>query len=86
MKDIPAQVKSRRLHELLKKAAEAENAFIRSREGCVREVLFEDFNGTYTGGYTPEYIKVYVPGRHEGAGMVRLLSPMNDGALGELVR
>ena len=86
MKDIPAQVKSRRLHELLTKAAEAENAFIRSREGCVREVLFEDFNGTYTGGYTPEYIKVYVPGRHEGAGMVRLLSPMNDGALGELVR
>mgnify|MGYP002796450932 FL=1 len=85
MKDIPAPIKDERLHTLLKKAEEVENAFISSRVGLVRSVIFEDFDGEYTGGYTPEYIKVYVRGRKTGRGDVKILTPFRDGALGEII-
>ena len=85
MKDIPAPIKDERLHALLKKAEEAEKAFISSRVGLVRSVIFEDFDGEYTGGYTPEYIKVYVRGRKTGRGDVKILTPFRDGALGEII-
>ncbi len=85
MKDIPAPIKAERLHALLIKAEEAEQAFINSRSGSVREVIFEDFDGQYTCGYTPEYIKIYVQGRCEGRGNVVIGAPFRDGALGEEV-
>ena len=84
LKDIPAPIKSQRLHALLKKGEEAEKKFISSRINCTRSVLFEDYDGTYTCGYTPEYIKVYVAGNHSGMANVRIIQPMRDGALGEL--
>lgn len=81
MKDISAPIKDERLQILLKKAGEAELAFINSRCGLVRKVLFEESDGGYTSGYTPEYIKVYVQGECSGCANVRLLSPFRDGAL-----
>ncbi len=85
MKDIPAPVKDKRLHELIAAAKQEENAFISARIGEVREVIFEDFEDGYTGGYTPEYIKVYVEGEHSGRANVRLIAPLRDGALGSIV-
>ena len=85
LKDIPAPIKSERLHALLNKGAEAESRFIFSALGGVRDVIFEDFDGSYTGGYTPEYIKVYVPGRQTGEGAVKILRPFRDGAEGQIV-
>ena len=85
MKDIPASVKDKRLHELIAAAKQEENAFISARIGEVREVIFEDFEDGYTGGYTPEYIKVYVEGEHSGRANVRLIAPLRDGALGSIV-
>ena len=84
MKDIPAPVKSQRLHALLKKGEESAQKFISSRLGCRRQVIFEDFDGQYTDGYTPEYIKVYLPGRHVGRAEVELAVLFRDGALAKL--
>ena len=86
MKDIPTHVKAERLHILLNKADGAAHAFINGRLGRVRTVIFEDFDGEYTSGYTPEYIKVYVPGRHCGRAEVRLVSLFRDGARAESVQ
>lgn len=85
MKDIPAPVKSERLHGLLSAAHRAESAFINGRINAVRTVIFEDFDGQYTGGYTPEYIKVYVPGEQSGKGSVLIEQPFRDGAAGRII-
>ncbi len=84
MKDIPAPVKSQRLHSLLAAGREAEEKFISERIGARRGVIFEDFDGEYTGGYTEEYIKVYVKGEHTGKSGVTLKRLFRDGAEAEL--
>ena len=81
LKDIPAPIKAERLHRLLEKGRESELKFIQRAAGKTREVIFEDFDGQYTGGYTPEYIKVYVAGEHSGKNTVKLGGPFRDGAL-----
>lgn len=86
MQDIPAPIKSQRLHTLLVAAEEAERKFIADRIGCTRNIIFEDFDGEYTCGYTPEYIKVYVPGRQSGSSCVEIVSALRDGALGRLLQ
>ena len=86
LQDIPAPIKDKRLHELLNEAERAEKDFISSRIGKAREVIFEDFDGCYTGGYTAEYIKVYVEGSHTGRASVVLQSAFRDGALGIIYR
>ena len=85
MRDIPADVKEARLHALLQAAERASHAFVSSRCGQVREVVFEDFAEGFTGGYTQDYIKVYVPGKHCGRAEVRIERPRADGALASLV-
>lgn len=82
LQDIPAPIKDKRLHALIAEGDRAEREFIASRIGKTREVIFEDFDGRYTDGYTPEYIKVYVEGRHSGRASVTLTSAFRDGALG----
>ncbi len=81
MPDLPAAVKSERLKRLLKRGEEAEKSYITARTGRRYEVIFEDFDGEYTQGYTAGYIKVYLAGRHEGRGAVVLGQPFRDGAL-----
>lgn len=86
LRDVPADVKSERLHRLLTAAAEAEKRFIRSRISARRSVIFEDFDGVYTDGYTADYVKVYAEGNYGGeTRTVRLLQPFKDGALVEIV-
>lgn len=66
MKDLPASVKEMRLKKLLDASAEAEDAFIKRNEGSIQTVIFEDFDGEYTSGYTGNYIKVYLGENVEG--------------------
>ena len=49
-------------------------------------VLFEEQNGAYYTGYTPNYIKVYVPGTdlHNVLAPVVLTEIFEDGMLGRL--
>ena len=50
-------------------------------------MLFEEAEGDYFTGHTPNYIKVYVPemGLHNALRPVRLLKSYKDGMLGELL-
>jgi len=84
MEDVPAQVKSERLHRLLSCARLAEQKYITSRIGDTYSVIFESFDGEYSCGYTGGYIKVYVKGKASGKRNVVLKSLYSDGALGEL--
>ena len=56
-----------------------------SMAGSVQEVLFEEAEGAYFTGHTPNYLKVYVRGEdlHNRILPVRLGTPFRDGILGE---
>ena len=49
-------------------------------------MLFEEADGAYFTGHTPNYVKVYVDARslHNELRAVRLLEPFRDGMLGQL--
>lgn len=81
--DVPADIKSERLHRLIAAGKEAEQKYISARIGNTYEVISEDFDGAYTGGYTGGYIKTYMKGEHKGKIKVKLISPFRDGALSE---
>ncbi len=81
MPDLPKDIKSERLHRLLNAAARSAERYVSSRLGREYTVIFEDFDGVYTAGYTEGYIKVYAEGRHGGKAKVRLDSLYKDGAL-----
>lgn len=85
MQDVPKDVKSERLHRLLKAADAAASRYLTKRLGKVYNVIFEDFDGEYTTGYTEGYIKVYVSSRQLGRADVKLVSPYKDGAIAEIV-
>ncbi|MGN0824664.1 MAG: tRNA (N(6)-L-threonylcarbamoyladenosine(37)-C(2))-methylthiotransferase MtaB [Candidatus Coproplasma sp.] len=85
MQDVPKEIKSERLHRLLKAADAAASRYLSERLGKVYNVIFEDFDGEYTTGYTEGYIKVYVSGKKSGRSAVKLLSPYKDGAIAEIV-
>ena len=67
--------------------AVAEEMSIAYREkliGTVHAVLFEETDGEYFTGHTPNYIKVYVPGGnlHNEIRTVRLTEVYKDGMMG----
>lgn len=84
MEDVPAQIKSERLHRLLAAADSAEKKYIGARLGNTYSVIFETFDGEKSCGYTGSYIKVYVLGNVCGMRNVTLNSLYLDGALGAL--
>lgn len=86
LEDLPAEVKSRRLHLLIEEGKRAEEKYIKERLGREYAVINEDFDGEYTTGYTPNYIKVYVEGKAEGTALVRLSAPFRDGVIAKAVK
>lgn len=82
MKDVPPEVKSERLKRLLAAAKLAEEEFILSRKGSVREVIYEEFDGVYSCGYAEDYIKIYSEGELSGKMRVKVGEKFRDGALG----
>lgn len=84
MKDLPADVKSERLHRLIELGKAAEEKFIKARLGREYALITEEFNGGYTCGYTGNYIRVFVAGEHKGRINVRLKKIFRDGALAEI--
>lgn len=82
MKDVSKDVKSRRLHTLLQRAKEHEREYISCRNGKEYDVIFEDFDGEYTGGYTPNYVRVYIKGDYRSQKLrITLREAFRDGAL-----
>lgn len=85
MKDTPHAVKEERLHRLLAAARRAEESYVTKFIGSTQSVIFEDMEGEYTVGYTPNYIKVWLRGDHSGEILsVVLTGPREGGALAAL--
>lgn len=85
MPDVPKEVKSERLHRLLKAGEAAVQKYVKKQLGREYAVIFEEFDGEYTCGYTENYIKVYVAGERSGKIKVKLKEPFRDGVLAEIL-
>ncbi len=82
MRDIPPEVKGERLHRLLAAGRAAEERYVSRFVGTVQNVIFEDTEGAYTVGYTPNYIKVWLEGDFSGRSLnVTLTGPREGGAV-----
>lgn len=62
LKDLPPDIKSSRLHTLLKVGGEASTRYITGFIGKTLDFIAEDREGELWTGYTGNYIKVYVKG------------------------
>lgn len=80
MKDLPPDVKSDRLHRLLAAGEQAEKEYVNKFMGRTLSVLWEQFDGAYSQGYTANYIKVYGRGERSGFENVTLFQRFKDGA------
>ena len=86
MQDLPSAVKKSRLDKLLELKNQLKQEFILSNIDKELEFITEEFDGTYTLGYTENYIKVYALGQLEGGKYkVKLVKPYKDGAIIELI-
>lgn len=87
MKDLPPDVKSKRLHRLLEAGKEASLAYIAGFIGKKLEFIAEEIEGGFTTGYTGNYIKIYLPESAASGGKykVELIEIYKDGALAKLV-
>lgn len=83
--DIPAAVKSERVRALIEEGKRSAAKFIRNACGKRGKVIFEEFDGLYTAGYTGNYIRVYAEGRFNGSADVVLGGQFRDGALCEVI-
>lgn len=86
MKDLPPEVKSRRLHELLSAGERASSKYISGFIGKTLDFIAEEYGDGYTTGYTGNYIKIYLPQKVVSGGKyaVKLYEKFRDGALAEL--
>ncbi len=84
---LPNAVKEERSREAIQVAEEMSLAYRKALEGTVLPVLFEEAEGAYYTGHAPNYVKFYVPGEalHNQIRPVRVVSPYQDGVLGELL-
>jgi threonylcarbamoyladenosine tRNA methylthiotransferase MtaB len=82
LKNVPADVKSERLHRLLRAAEAASFRYIAGAIGKNADFVAEEYADGYTIGYTGNYIKVYVPERLEAGKKynVMIKENMKDGA------
>ncbi len=86
MQDLKGDIKKSRLDKLLELKNQLKNEFILKNINKELEFITEEFDGTYTLGYTENYIKVYLEGKlKEGKYKVKLISPHDDGAIAKLI-
>lgn len=86
LKDVPPEIKSRRLHRLLEAGKAAADKFAQKFLGSEQEIIAEEFSDGYTDGYTGNYIRVYVSGELCTGKKypVKLLKLFKDGVLAEI--
>lgn len=63
LKDLPADIKSKRLHRLLNAAELAAKRYAEKFFGAVRSFIAEEYSDGKTCGYTDNYIRAYVKGK-----------------------
>ena len=79
--------KEARSHAAIAVAEEMSASFRKNCIGTSHEVLFEEPDGAFCTGHTPNYIKVYVRGEnlHNEIRTVRLTEVYQDGMIGQIV-
>ncbi len=83
--DLPDDVKKQRLQRLLLLKQQLKSKFILDNLNTKKQVVIEEFDGTYSQGYTENYIKAYIKGNFENKILnVTLKSTYQDGALCEI--
>ena len=84
---LPNAVKEDRSRRAIAVAEEMKAAFLESMAGTVQEVLFEENEGEFALGHTPNYIKVYLKSGplQNRVRQVRLTEPFRDGMKGETI-
>lgn len=86
LKDIPADIKSERLHRLLEAGESAAAKFALRSMNKQSEIIAEDFSDGFTCGYTGNYIRVYVSGKLEAGKKytVTIKELYKDGVIAEI--
>ena len=79
--ELPAEVKSRRLHEMLAVAAQLRADYEKQFIGRTLELVPEERKGEYTVGYSQNYIRLYVRGEIAKKARVVAAQPFEDGLL-----
>ena len=82
------EVKEQRSRRAIAAAEEMSRAYRQGKVGTVARVLFEEAEGEYSTGHTPDYLKVYVRGEnlHNQVLPVLLLGVFRDGMQGEILK
>lgn len=80
-------VKEERSRRAIAVAEEMSQTYRDNMVDTVQDVLFEEQDGAYFTGHTPNYIKVYVrgDGLHNAVRSVKLTQVFQDGMLGDLI-
>ena len=78
--------KEKRSAAAIRVAEEMKNAYLQKQIGATAAVLFEEMDGPFCTGHTPNYCKVYVQGEnlHNETRKVRITGLYKDGLLGKL--
>ena len=79
--------KEQRSKQAIAQAAKLSEQYRQRMIGTVQQVLFEEPEGDFYTGHTPNYVKVYVPGKdlHNQTCPVEIVSLHEDGLLGKLI-
>lgn len=84
--ELPAQVRKRRLHELLELSHELRQTYEQKFVGKVLELVPEEVKDGYTVGYSENYIRLYVKGTAEKKVRVTAREAYADGLLAEIIQ
>lgn len=85
--DLPPNVKKERLNKLMQVKNQLHSEFIAENLGKESVVVFEEFDGEYSVGYTENYIKTYVKGKIDlNKYKVTLTAAYNDGVTATLIK
>ena len=84
MKEVPAEVKSARLHKLLALAEKLKGEYEQKFIGKILEFVPEEVKDGYTEGYSENYIRLYLAGEYAKSMPVRAEDAFKDGLFAQI--
>lgn len=84
--ELPAEIRKRRLHELLALSHELRQTYEQKFVGKVLEIVPEEVKDGYTVGYSENYIRLYVKGNVGKKTRVLAREAYADGLLAEIIQ
>lgn len=87
MKDLPSDIKKKRLSVLLNVKKEQKIAFANKMIGKTLSFLFEEVKDGYAEGYSENYLRLYIKDydTKQRATKVKVIEPFKDGAIAEII-